>query len=313
MNNTMKSKFAFFIVISALYGLSACSSQSTVTATSPNDTEMTSTEFQTSTPQHAISQSVTPTITVSPTIRPTWTPLATLSTEQAHQAIRELILNNGGCQIPCWWGIIPGKTSVQEALHFLAPFSTIKQGGSGSFYEGGKTHFTTTYTVYYDIFGEDESGRLDVGVQDNIVVGITAYPLGNEQNYQLSQILTSFGKPSQVYVSAQPYSQTNELLPAKIILDYSKLGILASYEFHLSKSGDNLDICPRPIGARLELRDPIIKYPQALSVEEYVSMITGFDPKRLEDVSETSIDEFYEIFQRPDNTTCLRTPVNLWP
>jgi hypothetical protein len=74
----------------------------------------------------------TPTQTVAPTPRPTntptftptltWTPLPTLPSQQTRAKIEELLETNGGCELPCWWGITPNETAWPETLHFLRPY-----------------------------------------------------------------------------------------------------------------------------------------------------------------------------------------------
>lgn len=53
--------------------------------------------------------------TTSPKPTPTFTPVATLSIEQEGTLLSSLMANNGGCELPCWWGITPGSTDVVEA------------------------------------------------------------------------------------------------------------------------------------------------------------------------------------------------------
>ena len=311
----MKSRKIFFalVLLSALCILLGCSRQSTLPATSSNIPKFTFTKSQSATPQVQISQTLAPTRTPSLTPTVTWTPLPTLSAEEARKTIGELLSNNGGCQIPCWWGITPNQTTLQEVLHLLSPFSEIKQGESGTFIENGETHITTNYTVTYSIPNTKMVGRTLLGIQDSLIISLNVYSPGNEHNFRLHQMLKLFEKPNQVYMSAQPYTQMNILPPAIVILDYSNVGVIASYEFPVYQVGENLRICPKSIGARLELWDPQTKYPYEPSIEEYVSMVTGFDPKKLEDVSNMSIDSFYKTFQNANTSACIETPINLWP
>lgn len=48
-------------------------------------------------------------------LAPTFTPVSTLSAEQEGTLLSSLLANNGGCELPCWWGITPGLTGVVEA------------------------------------------------------------------------------------------------------------------------------------------------------------------------------------------------------
>jgi hypothetical protein len=308
----MKTNKNILIILPVIGGclLSACFAQG-----KPLPTEIVTRVPIFSSPTSSINPSQTPLPTAILTNTPvaTWTPLPTLELNQARQKINGLNLNNGGCQLPCWWGIVPSKTTWPEAIHFLAPFSEIKQGESGSFLEDGKKHFATNFSIYYDIASKTESWRLLLSVQDEVVTDIEVLPPDTEHNFKLNQLLVAFGMPNQIYVSAQPDAQTNKLLPARIILDYSDVGIWASYEFPLTKVGQTLKICPQPIGARLDLWNPKVKNSRRISIEEFVNRITGFEPRKLEDISKMTIESFYETFQNPNTTICLETQVNLWP
>ena len=70
---------------------------------------LTSTQFQTK-----IFPSKTPTPTLTPTITVTWVP-PTLN----DYSIQTLIDTNGNCELPCWWGLVPGVTTKEQSLSFL--------------------------------------------------------------------------------------------------------------------------------------------------------------------------------------------------
>ena len=280
-----------------------------------------------STPTYISNASLTPRPTLLPTdihtatrmplpnntSTPLRTPLPTLTLRQSVEKINELNVTNGGCQLPCWWGLIPAKTKISEAFDLLSTFSEFEQGENGNFYENGKEHSATNFTVYYLNSSKKESWRLLLSVSDELISSIEILPPDTQQNYKLNQILTTFGMPNQIYVSAQPDSQTNVLDPARIILDYGALGIWAVFEFPVTKNTKTMVICPRPVGARLSLWDPTVKNSNSISIEEFVDRITGFSPHKLEDVSEMSIQGFYNNFKNANPENCLETPIDLWP
>jgi hypothetical protein len=47
----------------------------------------------------------TPTVPPSPTLVPT------LTADQEQALVLDLLQNNAGCRLPCWWGFTPGKTT----------------------------------------------------------------------------------------------------------------------------------------------------------------------------------------------------------
>jgi hypothetical protein len=310
--NIKKTGLCLVVEALSLWVLSACAAQPRASATQIN----VATASEPVQPTPSLSQTYqTPVPTASPTNSPaaTWTPLPTLTMREAQEKISSLDSDNGGCQLPCWWGISPNKTTWEEAIHFLESFTQIRQAENGSFLENGESHYTTYFEVYYDIPDETASRRILVSGQDGLVTGLTVFPPDTAQNYQLHQILRLLGEPRQIYVSAQPDTQTKQLLPARIILDYGNLGVLVSYEFPVRRSGENLEICPRSVGGRLALQDPNFQDSRALSIEDYVRMITGFEPRKLGDVSGMDISSFVETFQNPSSSACLETPASIWP
>jgi hypothetical protein len=75
----------------------------------------------------------TPTFTLTPS--PTYTPIPsatptlipTLSVKDAQIKLLGLLATNGGCRLPCLWGITPGKSNYQEAQNVLKPLSGVAE------------------------------------------------------------------------------------------------------------------------------------------------------------------------------------------
>lgn len=63
--------------------------------------------------------SATPKVASHPTI----TPIPTLTAAQEGQLLSTLMLTNGGCELPCWWGIHPGALTEEEASRLLQSYS----------------------------------------------------------------------------------------------------------------------------------------------------------------------------------------------
>ena len=61
-----------------------------------------------------ITKIVRETSTPTPTITVTWVP-PTLN----DYSIQTLIDTNGNCELPCWWGLVPGVTTKAQSLSFL--------------------------------------------------------------------------------------------------------------------------------------------------------------------------------------------------
>lgn len=257
--------------------------------------------------------------TFTPTI--TWTPLPTLSESQTNAKIKELLETNGGCELPCWWGITPGSTAWLEALHFLNPLVfDLYQSEPYASVESPKRHINIGVEFYYPLPDKVSSGRVSILVKDNIVYGITIFSPGAEFRYQLHQILGLLGLPKQIFISAQQSAPVPQLPPARLVLDYSDVGIWVSYGYIPTQIGENLVICPQTslgkvspyndIGGSLRLFVPELTDSHSFSIQEYVNRIGG---KYINEVTNMDIETFYNTFLEPTPSNCLETPANLWP
>lgn len=326
----MKRNKLTVCVILCVVMIMSCSDLKTVPTNTPSKSPNTRTAGSPSlTPSAPMLSSLTPSPVIStytPTLVPTstWTPLPTYSAQQAGIKIKELLDTNGGCNLPCWWGITSNKTLWPEALHFLNPFLVdMGQGGSKTYYKDGKKHYITNFGVYFDVPGMSKQGRIYLGVQDDVVTNMSIFPPVTENKYHLHELLALLGPPSRVFLNAQSSSPISELPPAVLTLDYSDVGIWASYGYIPTVEGASLVICAKSIkettsvidyenlGGRLELFDPADERDGWLTIEEYAEMWGGFTPKKLEDVTDMTIESFYNTFIQPGS--CFKTAADLWP
>ncbi|MBW8012722.1 MAG: hypothetical protein FVQ83_16010 [Chloroflexi bacterium] len=98
----------------------------TIASCSPQQ-EVGSTAATTSTPSPSPTTSPTSTLTATAppmgTFTLTLTPQPTLSEEEIEQKLIQYYETNGNCELPCFWGIIPGETTLQEVENELVPLS----------------------------------------------------------------------------------------------------------------------------------------------------------------------------------------------
>jgi hypothetical protein len=98
--------------------------QKTSTAVPSKTNTKTNSTTATLTPTIRSTNTLEPTEIITP-LFPTWTPLPTLNAENVKQLLADLLGNNAGCRLPCFWGITPGKTTWQEASTFLESFTML--------------------------------------------------------------------------------------------------------------------------------------------------------------------------------------------
>jgi hypothetical protein len=252
--------------------------------------------------------------TFTPTPDETWTPYPTLSNSASEKLVLGLLEDNGGCNLPCWWGIKPGVTSWVEAQHFFATFATsIEQGGSREVVENGSTYQVTNYTIQYKISGVPEGGGAMFSISNGIVSKINVGSDSTKQRFQLHQLLSDYGQPEKVFIKtfqdAPGYPP-----PFDLVLYYPRFNFLAFFETDAEKMGDVLNGCPQSVTPGLRLWDAN----WVITDESIKSMTIGGDPsdwqlRNLGEVTDMTIKDFYQTYKVPESKVCIETPAKYWP
>jgi hypothetical protein len=251
--------------------------------------------------------SVTPRPTKTPRPIPTvtWTPLPTLPPDKALARVLELLKTNGGCKLPCWWGITPGVTSRDEALAYLASFATRFTGGP-SYPDYGAVFVIPQNTIPGLLYGDPYSFGFTAD-KNGIVEQITAW-----KPYRLSDLLTDYGPPPQVWI----YGKSTDLLGPNaeytIVLFYPDKGILAAWWNYKAEKNDPIRVCPNRFdpGVFLKLWAP----PVTKTFEEAAGpeLLDGPPPLAfypLEKATNLDVKTFYERYKDLHNaSTCFEMP-----
>ena len=283
-----------------------------------------------------------PTDTLIPTLTQIATPteLPTLEADQAQANMLDYLFNNGNCQLPCLWGITPGKTTSWEAEAILKPlksnsFSNIWDSESG----GGIISFE-----YYD---QNSILNIDISYlsNDNIISGIQLISKEEEiyfcaegeactydiyesdffskriQPYTLAGVLSELGKPAGVLILT--YSQEENrgyrvYGGFDILFLYPDEGVLVQYTTQMHVIGDVVRGCPTTTHLTMELFPA--GHPESFEQNLIYTEWEGLWPipegdeyywRRLEDVTNMSLEQFYETFREPTDK-CIVTPTKYW-
>jgi hypothetical protein len=240
--------------------------------------------------------------------------------------ILDLLQNNQNCRLPCWWGFIPGQTNWRSVREFfLANGNNIFESkdlsiSDNGIFSGGLTIAEHDFHVGADFFVE--TGIIKVinvisdtsSPPDTIKYGDPFY-LNAMNNYTLSEILSSQGRPKQVLLSINPNKYIS--YPDYFLLVYfPDTGILAEYDGRSEEVGTNLQLCPRNTLIGIWLWSPTEK----LSLEDVYSSNAEVRKEdsinRLkkflswEKISGKSIDDFVKTFK--NENACFDTPAALW-
>jgi hypothetical protein len=245
-----------------------------------------------------------------------WTPLPTLSVQESISKASDLLMNNGGCLFPCWWGITPGKTSAVEAVQFLATFTDLgavigPPGNERSVTPAPGSAFNNIGSSY-QIFGD--YGNVDYTFQDGFVDTISANDGGGTGNqrpeiYDLSHILNTYNKPDEISFFAAPGSPAGNV--ADLYLFYGKQGFFVHYAyFDLKRDKNNVHICPQRIGPE-ELNMWAVQFHHYSSLQDYYFHTTISRPS-LEQATGMNSESFYQNFKTIGSNRCFDTPIALW-
>jgi hypothetical protein len=289
---------------------------STVTHIAPS---LTASPLKTSTPTEA----PTP-------LPPTLTPFPILPAEEAKEKLLEILQNNGGCQLPCFLGHTPGITTKEQMDQFFNQFAdstgssievTHSQGPDRRavlfYFPQSNLNFNAGISARANKESR-ETGILGMGT---FLTGQTEYPWSYSyydtlKYYMLSNILRTFGKPPQVLVWAvgdDPDRPDVTLWPFYITVIYPDQGIYLKYEMERHRNGNIYFGCPFKSYVNVAVWDP----EDDKLLEQVISIMNNSGDLRpyrpLEDATSMSIDDFIETFSNPNNTSCLETPIEIWP
>lgn len=271
--------------------------------------------------------------TDTPTTLPTLTMISSLPEDEARTRILELLSNNGGCQLPCLWGITPGKSLYQEARTILLPLNNISN--STHLYASSPDDIAPAYTegdlmlrTFIAYLYADDGIVKSIAFQSRELKKITTPDNGNELDpvfdssvfgermdfYMLHGILTAQGFPESVMLGTVANIPSRE--PAggfHILLLYPEQGILIDYETEMHKTGSYISGCPANAHVEMDL------YPPG-NTDAFFASLEKTDAwavkkkwyKPLEEATSMSMAEFYETFREP-NTRCIETLASLWP
>lgn len=323
--------FGLFLLIIIAVGC-VQSTQSVTTSPSKASALLTSTPFATA---ETVISTITPIATNTPKAVPT------LPTGEAGIRLLDLLASNGGCRLPCLWGITPGKNDYQDAQNILIPLSSISAkediyfkptklrgilfGTISPIYIDGEQYFNSLIAYYHD----------DDGVVNNITFRVREEQVIKDSNgnrtgirpiydsptfitrteyYSLHHLLTEQGVPDSVLIYTSGQSNRGGSIRLDIAIFYPNQGIWAQYETSVNEFevGNIIKICPIHTHVEMELYPPgnPDNFYKLLDQTDWHYTKGGF--KILKEATSISIEEFYQTFRNPTDQ-CLETPVNIWP
>jgi len=308
----LKSKFPIICFL-IMYLLSGCrflndQSEGTIATASQLESEPTVTIPASPTTFLILpTASPTTTLTPTPTLLPTLPPLPTLAPDAARAKILELLETNGGCRLPCFWGITPGETTWAEAYNFLDSLSA--QITTQSIPSKVSESFTIAYTVPKYVRAV-EYMVLYYRSTNNIIEYISA-----DATISLSELLTEYGRPDDVWIRAMPFGMP---LALEFFLGiyYPDQGIVAVFyqeKASFSRPG-YIYGCFDKNDSRLSNNPYLELWSSKITITwKDVDPFESFeDQPSLVDATGMDLETFYQAYKDPNKKPCIETPEELW-
>jgi hypothetical protein len=237
-------------------------------------------------------------------------PEPTLTTDESKMLVRDLLENNAGCRLPCWWGITPGQTTWSEASQILEKVSLFmsepKAADVFPIYLQVQLPYPHTLQKYMEHSYYIENG---------IVEYIDVFNYDLAPNYSLPNLLKSYGQPDEIWVRTLPKAEW-EIQHFIIDVFYEELGILAEYS-----SGDpmkevrgNIQNClvTEMDSPFFDLWSPETHELSFQEAKKFIDTRSLPEPMPLLEATGMDVQTFYETFKNPETDVCLETPKRLW-
>ncbi len=220
-------------------------------------------------------------------------PQPTLTVDEKQALVRKMLQDNGGCELPCWWGIVPGQTDWQILRNRFTTYG-------GTFF-----NVPSTPPVDYDIF---HSFTQQNGIVKSIQV--TGEARGGDrfakdwQRYSLDQVLTRYGVPSQVWLFLNPAVEPGSGPNYGLTVAYDQPEVSIYFEGPASIKGAKTHICPLFKQVRLMM---LQLGPITQSTSGAPSIFPEGNPfvQSLEEATGMSLETFHETFMNSNSRACL--------
>lgn len=247
------------------------------------------------------------TFTPSPTekVEIIHTPLPTLSSQEPSIVVKELMEKNGGCKLPCWWGVLPGQTRWQAVEKLLSPIANSIYKSTGA--NPNSDHIEMLFPAPYPMTGEFRQVYL---VDDDVVERIEILPQQFSKYSVPNGLIQELGVPEMVFLGGavdQPQS-------FQLILYYPSRGVFALYssELHPAQQREMLEVCFTEDTidyTDIFLWDPINSFSETL---DYIFIQYERRFYEIELVTDLTINELVATFESSSQVDCLQTPSDFW-
>lgn len=220
------------------------------TLTSPPSTPALHTPQMSVTEYATLSITPIPATTLRPTITstPTITPAPTLTVVEESALLSELMTTNGGCELPCWWGITPGQTQVQQArdLFVQLGLNRWRDAFDGTYRQlilGHRAEDQAYFPFELVVKMYERSGTVELVVVSSLHQPLdqSGFFISEWEPYALPEVLARLGQPSSVHLFVPPNPGE---MGYDLYLIYQQLGVQVRYSVPATYLGEQrFELC----------------------------------------------------------------------
>lgn len=235
---------------------------------------------------------------ISPLHTPTQTLPATFVPEQAYDEIKNLLVEPQKCSSPCFWGITPNTTTLDEVINFFSSIRTPLRSFQGENTFSASPHF------------DDLSINVELETQDGLVERV--YSRIGFENYKgkdavllrsafsPDNLFRLYGKPSNVEFSIS-YPTESGFPPGSawysMVLRFDQYPFVVFYFRGESKEGKLIQVCP--------LTDKFSAIDTLFGYNPVTYRSKGIFGMPMEKVTSLDIDNFYELMIQDNGSACF--------
>lgn len=254
---------------------------------------------KTQTPTNQLLKTPSVTLTPSRTQTPTITSVPTLSYEEAQKTIQKWFETISDCAAPCFWGITPYKTTLDEARSIFAYL---------------RLQITKDYTVNY-FTGNGLSGMISLDVNNNLVrsasMSIKINDVQEETShtwlaYSPESLIARYGIPSKVEIIGR-------YVMDRIVFSESPKW----YSIYIYFASQNLIVAYEDGEFKMKA-SPYLACPLKNKFS-YVKLWFGENPKHppgpvysIEEVSNLNLEKFAALILKEVDSACFNLNENIF-
>jgi hypothetical protein len=295
--------------------LVSCSSNQPISPTSEGPPTFKASPTGTALPP---TQTPEPASTSVPTRTPVWTPLPTFPPKEGMETLESWIQGTFDCLLPCWGGIIPGKTHWQKTLQVLAQLSgfTTVNISDNIICDFGKCN-GVAWSLYPETLAE---GVFYTKSPPDLVhlIHIKLQNAGTQKTYLLGhiglpEIFSSYGTPAMILFFSQPHLPAEKFI--ELTLVYPEKQFIIKYLKKAELSEGNVVSCGQDTNIELIILDnpeQLTSLYAIATAPETKELHLDAGRKSVEEATGMTIDAFYQTFNQR-NAPCVSTPINIWP